>query len=270
MEERKIAEEGLVPCTAVQVRPGVWRFDDESKASFYLLEGETMAVAVDTGLSDGRLMPVLRRFTDLPIALVVTHGHGDHLAHADEFDTAYLAPEDVPFLQTAAERLAIHTAFSPDQFLPLRDGQKLELGGVVLEVVSVPGHSVGSVALYDRKHGLMFSGDAFGSGWAVFMQLPGGASVSQYRAGLRHFLKYCGELPQEPEFMTGHYDQRHMGEKDNPVCLALIRDMEALCTQVLEKQVELEPVKFYAHAEEPEYLARHGRAAMVVSPSKIG
>ncbi len=258
-----------VPCKAFEVMPGVRRFQDDTGASFYLIESSGTGIVIDTGLSEGELLPVLRQYTHKPLVLLITHGHGDHMAHADEFETVYMAAEDIPYVKTASQRLNLGKELHPERFIPLKDGQQLVFGDVDIQVYHTPGHSVGSVVFYDKTHGLMFSGDAFGSGWAVFMQLPGGAPVSEYQKGMRKFIAACEGLNPAPEFLPGHYEQRFHDGTDNPVRLELIRDMEVLCGKLLDGTAELKPVQFYPHAQSQEYLASFGRAQMVVSKEAI-
>lgn len=254
-----------VSCEVFDVKPGVRRFHDDTGASFYLIESSGTGIVIDTGLSDGALLPVLRQYTHKPLVLLITHGHGDHMAHADEFETVYMPAEDIPYVETASRRLNLNKELHPERFLPLKDGQRLIFGDVEIRVHHTPGHSLGSVVFYDKAHGLMFSGDAFGSGWAVFMQLPGGACVSEYQKGMKRFIASCEKLDPAPEFLPGHYDQRFHDGIDNPVCLELVKDMEALCGKLLNGTAELEAVQLYPHAQSQEYLASFGRAQMVVS-----
>lgn len=264
-----MSEHKPVPCKAYEVKPGVWRFQDGAGASFYLVDGGEEAVVIDTGLSEGELLPVLRQYTQKPLTLLVTHGHGDHMAHADEFESVYMAAEDIPYVEVAARRLHIGKDLRPERFRPLRDGQMLRFGELLIQVYHTPGHSVGSVVFYDKTHGLLFSGDAFGSGWTVFMQLPGGASVSDYRDGMGRFLQAFRGVDPEPEFLPGHFDQRYHDDLDNPVCLALVADMKALCERLLDGTAEIQEVNIYPYAQGQEYLASYGRAQMVVSKDKI-
>ncbi|HEY4284616.1 MAG TPA: MBL fold metallo-hydrolase, partial [Chthoniobacterales bacterium] len=53
----------------------------------------------------------------------------------------------------------------------LHDGDNLDLGGRTLEVISVPGHTPDSIALYDAKNGLLFTGDMFYPG-RIFLYRP--------------------------------------------------------------------------------------------------
>lgn len=258
-----------VPCRAYEVKPGVWRFQDDTGASFYLIDGSETAVVIDTGLSEGQLLPVLRRYTQKPLALLITHGHGDHMAHADEFETVYMAAEDIPYVGEALQRLNLSKDLRPERFLSLSGGQVLKFGDIEIEVYHTPGHSAGSMVFYDRVRGLVFSGDAFGSGWAVFMQLTGGSEVSEYRDGMRKFLEAFQGVEPEPEFLPGHYDQRHNDNADNPVCLALVSDMAALCDRLLDGTADMQPVNIYPHAQGQEYMAVYGRAQMVVTKEKI-
>ena len=246
----------------------VLKFEGEH-ASFYMIVGSMEAVVIDTGMEEGRLVPKLREYTDLPLTLLVTHAHGDHMAHADEFENVYVSAADFPFIETAMERLGITKKYDTSTFKRLEDGQILKFGDINIEVINLPGHSAGSVVFYDKVRNLMFSGDAFGSGWSVFMQVPGSTSVSVYRDSLRRFIAYYGQLDAKPEFMTGHYEQRYMGEHDNPVCIDLIKDMEELCTRVLEGKAPRESFSCFLKTEEEQYAARYGRACMIVVDSKV-
>ncbi|MGV0634122.1 MBL fold metallo-hydrolase [Mycolicibacillus trivialis] len=154
------------------------------------------ALIVDPGQ---RAMGELRRILDenrlTPAAVLITHGHIDHIWSAQKVcDTygipAYIHPED-RFMLTDPIRgfgprlgqLALGALFrEPKQVVELdRDGDKVELGGITVAVDHTPGHTRGSVcfrvpgAAPDGPHDVVFSGDTLFAGSVGRTDLPGGS-----------------------------------------------------------------------------------------------
>jgi hydroxyacylglutathione hydrolase len=146
-----------------------------------LVIGTKKAAIIDTGLGLADLRKFVEQFTDLPIIAVSTHGHLDHVGADQLFDMSYIAKEDEQAMlsSTRAKRLESYStmfmpgnaemiAFAQKNMAPdkpfkyefIKDGDKLDLGGVELEVVAMPGHSPGSVAFLDRRDGVAFTGDS--------------------------------------------------------------------------------------------------------------
>ena len=248
-----------------QESPCVLRLDDGNMSSFYLVKGEKSALLVDTGMGKEPLLDYVRTLTELPITVVITHGHGDHVMHAGGFDTVYMSAEDVPYLSGACARLGIQEPIDASRFLPLKDGQRLEVGEFTLHCVNVGGHSPGSVVLYEEKHHLLFTGDAVGSGVGVWLQLTGCLPLSRYRENLKRLSDFWATLPEDTQVFTGHWEQRFMHpDGDNPVCRALVEDMVALCDDILQgKEDRREAPEMMAREYRPVYTASHGRASMV-------
>lgn len=262
--------EDPVRCTATSVCPDVWRFDD-AHASFYMIVGDECAVVVDTGMAKGRLVPVLHQYTALPLVLVITHGHGDHLYHADEFDRVYMSHKDIPLIKLSGKRLGIEKQYDFAKFQDIKHDDQLSFGNIHLRVIDLGGHSPGSVAFYDRRHNLIFSGDAIGSGWSVWLQLPGCLPVVQYREHLNGLRSFLQALESEPVFLPGHYAQRYFEQGDNPVCVALLEDMITLCTRVLNGDAQaVEPPKInLAGVTQQVLAARYGRAMVLYNQEAL-
>lgn len=162
---------------------GVWWVNS------YLVVGSRLAVLIDTGMGVGDIVAVVREATWLPVLVVNTHCHWDHVGGnsgfpdiaAHRYERRRLEQEqDVATLRVtlaAAQRRSEVHPFLPARFAPrdyrihpsaatrsIADRDRLDLGGRSLEVIHTPGHSPGSVCLFDRANHLLFTGDSLYAG----------------------------------------------------------------------------------------------------------
>ena len=145
-----------------QVAEGVWLIDDAGDSTCYVVTGSERAALIDSVNGMENLREVVQSITALPVTVINTHGHCDHIYGNVFFDEAWLHPADLPIAQEHfgyyAQEMASRN-LQPCPFRPLEAGQAFDLGGVTLEVVDLRGHTPGSVGLLDRTHRLLFSGD---------------------------------------------------------------------------------------------------------------
>ena len=157
------------------------------EAICYLVEGSEHAVLIDAGTGIGDLKAVVEDLTDLPVTLLLTHEHYDHVGSAHQFDEiihfdnadalavlaagrdnaslqGYLTPEYLwkPLPEGWDADAWSIPPITPDQLL--EDGDVVELGGRELEVIYTPGHSPGQICLLDRANRLLWTGDHFFAG----------------------------------------------------------------------------------------------------------
>jgi len=132
----------------------------------YLLLGTQRALLFDTGPGIYSIRAVVRSLTPLPVLVIPSHLHFDHVGDLQEFD-------DVELLDTPALRAQVQDGIfvePPEQYLlrtPKRyrvkgwiaDGQTIELGGRAIQLLSTPGHTPDSVSLVDASHHRLFTGD---------------------------------------------------------------------------------------------------------------
>ncbi len=194
------------------------------EAISYLVLGRERAALIDTGCGIGDIRALAREFTGLPIMVVNTHHHIDHVAQNHLFEE--VAIFDHPMARAAAERGYGHEeavqllsegllwkplpeGFDPKAYwVPpfrvtrwLRDGDLLDLGGRRLEVVHTPGHSPDSICLLDRDSRLLWTGDTFYTG-AIYTHLPGGdldRLIESYRRLIGLFPHYDRLMPSHNE-----------------------------------------------------------------------
>lgn len=222
------------------VCPGVYTIDDGANGSLYIVSGAARSLVIDTGMSRSDVLEMIRRVTSKPFDLALTHGHGDHSMHCARFDRVYLDPADRPLL--FEQRFANQETPDPEKLAYLSAGDTIDLGGVDIAVIPLPGHTPGSLLFADAAHKCVFTGDAVGSGCGVWMQVPNALPLSKYAAAIRgavSALKKMGVNDAAWTFLGGHASQRHMStvSEDNPVCLALMEDMAALCDALLSGKI---------------------------------
>ena len=144
-----------------QIAPGTWLIRSDGDFS-YLVEGDNEAVLIDSGYGCGNIREYAQSLTKKPLRNIInTHDHFDHTANNCYFDCAYMSAATVPLATKPFPSFAgIH--FPKDYAIKIvGDGFVYDLGGRTLEVIEIPDHAVGSIALLDRKERILFSGDEF-------------------------------------------------------------------------------------------------------------
>ena len=148
----------------IPVNDHVWLLDDNHQAACYVVAGTRQAAVIDTSLGMSNIRAVAESLTPLPLILINTHGHEDHVGGNWAFEKAYmnladlsLAQEclDFPEMQAAIKEFGLR--FPP--YEDIADGQVFDLGGVELEAIHFPGHTAGEIVLLDRKDRILFTGD---------------------------------------------------------------------------------------------------------------
>ncbi|MBM4382491.1 MAG: MBL fold metallo-hydrolase [Deltaproteobacteria bacterium] len=190
------------------------------RCNVWHVRGRARDLVVDTGLGVASLVDAARDLFERPLAAVATHVHHDHTGgmhefaerwiHASEADAMASGENNLPLelaayddatrkffanlgydlsaglitaipregFDPAAHRLAAATATRV-----LHEGDVIDLGDRAFEVLHLPGHSPGSIGLWDAKSGTLFSGDAIYDG-PLLDQIPG-ANVPDYLATMR-------------------------------------------------------------------------------------
>lgn len=171
MQDKRVSADGVYE--AWQPFAGVWAIEEGGVRSF-LIDGGEEALLIDTGFGRGDLKAFLSTLTRGEIRLVNTHADGDHLGCNHQFAQAFMHPAEFDRYLFEKER--------PCAPVPLWEGEHLRCGGFDLEVVLIPGHTPGSIALLDEKKRLLISGDSVQSG-AVYL-FGQGRNLPAYRASL--------------------------------------------------------------------------------------
>lgn len=221
----------------------------------YLVEGQERALLIDGLTGVGSLRAYVRELTDLPVMVVITHGHIDHTGVAYEYKECFINPDDIVLMYSkthsdSAGRLGFATGGGqkpgfgmedvfpavPVKTYPVYDGDVFDLGGTSLEVIQVPGHTRGTVVLLDRDNKTIYSGDACNAN--TLLGLEGSTSIEEYLESLQHLKAYDGEY----EVMWG-------GHGPMSVPKSIVDDSIRLCEQILARTDDQIPTKSVGGAD---------------------
>lgn len=187
-------------------------------------EGKDKAVLVDAGLNTELILDFIRKKGLSLEAVLLTHGHPDHLVGAAEIAEAtgadvYLNSIEAKVVEMMPEMilamLGIDELKTPEEFKPLEDGQVLELAGLKIKVLHTPGHSPGSVSfLVDDA---LFDGDLVFRGSIGRTDFPGG----DFGTLIRSVKEKVFVLPTETKVYPGHMGMTTVGweKRTNPFLL---------------------------------------------------
>ena len=157
---------------------------DEGGVRFFLLEGEERALLIDSGMQTKNARDLAKAQTDRPVSLFNTHADMDHLGSIEQFACFYMSP---------AELVNCRVPLDSRRILPVYDGDVIDLGNRALEVIELPGHTPGSVALLDRRTGWLFSGDPIQYHGHIFMFGPM-RNLAAYIHSLKRLSQRAGEI----------------------------------------------------------------------------
>lgn len=211
-----------------RVHDGLYRISEPhytwfNRANIWLVRGRDADMLVDTGLGVSSLKLYLAVLLDKPLKVVASHVHFDHSGSCHEFDDVYIHENEHAAMSSGDQDMMLasptygwvpqedfqqlpYEGFSASDYAvkacpqakTIHHGDVIDLGDRAFEVWHLPGHSSGSVGLFDREHRQFFSGDVVYDG-ELLDKLPDSV-VADYVASMERLLELTAD-----DIHPGHY-----------------------------------------------------------------
>lgn len=165
---------------------------------------------IDPADAAGRIQEKIGRMEGRPAAILLTHGHFDHMLAADALRSAYDIPvyaciQEKDLLKNARYNLSASWAsphvMEADRYLA--DGETFREAGFEIRLLHTPGHTEGSCCYYLPEEAVLFSGDTLFAGSVGRTDFPT-SSGADMRKSLQRLLS---ELPADTRVCPGHGEE---------------------------------------------------------------
>lgn len=169
--------EEIDPMTFAISEYGHWE-----KVHSYLVIGDKYAALIDTGIGISNIRSVVDQITSLPIKVITTHVHWDHIGSHGHFDEIYVHELEKDWLENGIPgppieiirrdvrrditkplpgdfRIEEYELFRGKPTAILQDNEMIDLGNRTLTCLHTPGHSPGHLCIYEAERGYLYTGD---------------------------------------------------------------------------------------------------------------
>lgn len=246
-----------------EIAPRTWCLSEFRLVNAFLIEGEERAALVDTGCGIGDLAREVRELTDKPLIILLTHTHFDHDGGIYEFPgvpvyvnpldgeriaedrvsmVKYMGTEDYNEMRRGyirsrgpircpdldqAELLKLvpdHPTNDGYSWLPVRDGNEIDLGSRVLKAIHTPGHTDGSTCFLDAENRILFSGD--GANISIILTRQPGNDMK--------LVKICNSTMTKLWKQEASFDRLAVGHDAVTLDKQIVRDYRDLSAGLLD------------------------------------
>ena len=208
----------------IRMDADTWRIEDTG-VRFFVLEGTEKALMIDSGMNTPEARQLAESVTKKPLELLNTHADRDHISGNDAFDSFYMSP---------AEEENFRANNPNGTIKPVGDGDVIDLGNRPLEIIEIPGHTPGSIAILDVNRRVLISGDSVQDG-NIFM-FGKFRNMETYIPSMKKLLDY-----------TGRFDSVYPSHGSIPVSPSLISELIRCAEAVRAGSAEGKPVEFFGH-----------------------
>jgi glyoxylase-like metal-dependent hydrolase (beta-lactamase superfamily II) len=228
---------------------GIWRIQaiQGTLSTVYVVEGKNEVLVIDACTGQEGLKEIVEKIAgSRNVKLTLTHGHFDHSGGMKYFTDVYMHVADTGLLPKDANTVRHY----------IDEGYLFDLGGRVIEVMSIPGHTPGSVAFYEKDLHYLFTGDGIGSTsvWAHISADP----LTVYLASVK---RLEGMKDKISEIFVGHHEQEKV-----KLTTQYITDMRMAAEGVLNGTLES---TVYQNSFKSGRQATYGSATLIFNPDNL-
>lgn len=207
----------------IKINENTWRIED-GHVRFFLLAGEKKALLIDSGMQVHNAKEIAESLVSVPVELLNTHADMDHVGSNEEFEFFYMNPAEASNYYNSQKRTGT--------IIPVTDGDVINLGGRELEIITLPGHTPGSIAVLDRKNRVLISGDPIQDGDIFMFGIQ--REMHAYFLSLEKLEKY-----------KGRFDTIYPSHGTFPVSPEIINALHEGATRILAGEVEGSDAEFH-------------------------
>lgn len=168
----------------IKMNENTWRIED-GMVRMFLLTGTKEALLVDSGMNTPNAKEIAESITNLPVKLINTHADRDHISGNEAFEEFYMHPKEEANYRFRGRK---------GKIVPVQQGDVLDLGDRPLEIIDLPGHTPGSIAILDVNNRVLIGGDSIQDG-RIFM-FGNHRNLSHYIESLEKLSAYEGRFDE--------------------------------------------------------------------------
>lgn len=236
---------------SIKISENVTRIFGPTGELMYLVEGSNKAALIDTGTGVGNLNEYIRKLTDKPIIVILTHGHVDHASGAASFNEVYMnhADDEVYIEHNNLElrkdyikaqfkdfNKILDTDYvkenSQSDYKDLTEETVFDLGGVTLEIYNASGHTPGQMAVLFKEERILMTGDAANQATFLF---------DKYSLGITSYEKSMKDLLSKTD---GKFDKILLSHGTGDAPKELLSNIIQLCKDIKASKSDDIPFDF--------------------------
>ena len=144
------------------IRPNIWQIAEDDGVCCTLIKGSEKAILIDTGYGRRNLREFVEENISTPYIVIDSHGHPDHIGGNHWFETVYALKEEWDVIKHFEESQQNY------ELKEINIGDQISLGDVHVNIVSLAGHTKGSIGFVIQEESILVAGDALNEGLWLF------------------------------------------------------------------------------------------------------
>lgn len=184
-----------------KIRENIWQIKEDDGVCCTLVKGSELSVLIDTGYGVRNLRAFVEENVSTPYMVIDSHGHPDHIGGNHWFDEIFALRGEWDVIRHFEEKEEL-----PYELKEVQIGQQISLGDMNIAIISLAGHTKGSIGFLVQEEGILIAGDALNEGLWLFNY--GSLSMQELYETIEATMKLDFST-----YLCGHSDKEYKKEK---------------------------------------------------------